>query len=147
MPTVASPDEEVQRLVRERVREPILASAWFHVVGPELPNRGAGMAVVFAALEWAVRFFVKKRLWRMPLHSYWVVTPSLLHVFEFRFGASTRLRRQVGAWGRAAVETTRGTEPNSIVVKLPGAGRAFEMQGDRFASAEAEVIRLMAGST
>jgi len=144
---MGSVDSQVEQLVRQWVPEPILASGWFHVAAaPDPPDSGGAIVGLIGFIVWAARSVARKRQWRMPSHTFWVVTPSLLYVFEFRFGSSTRLRQQVGVWGRRAVQAQHGEAPNRVVIRLPGEGAPFELEGDRFTAQEAEVIRLLTGA-
>jgi hypothetical protein len=126
----------VETSVRARVCEPILAEGWFHVFSTDIP---LDRTIIIPIIRWLAR----KRSSHMPLHSYWVVSTSRVHVFEFRFGSATRLHRVVGEWDRGSLTAKIGPQANSMVVQVPGEQRPFVMEGERFSPGEGEVIRLL----
>src|SRR4051812_847441 len=107
---MGSAESQPEAIVRAQVGEPILAEGWFHVAA-DVQLSGSP---VIDAFRLPIEWLVKRRAWKLPAHSYWVVTAQHLHIFELRFGSETRLRRTVGTWDRSEVSATRTPEPNSV---------------------------------
>jgi hypothetical protein len=142
--SMATDDGQAAALVRHAVEGDVRAAGWFHPVRPILLVDHPGVTALPPFAESVATFLFGRRSWRMPSHSYWVVTDTSVQVFELRFGAQTTLKRQVASWERAALRATPGEEPNSMVVEVPDVRRPIEVQGDRFTPGEPEVIRLLA---